>query len=314
MKVLRTQKKRGRRIVIIDWKNIAELTKYTLENYGNFTRYSNAKKALIAMTLIEKGTTQSLALEVLELKRTTFLYQIKKSKKEKLDQVAFKEIKKIFEKHRSQFGYRRIETELKKMGIRFNHKRIQRLMKKYNSRAKWVRNAFNKRVRKVGKLSPYPDLIKRRFKQIDKPLTVLYTDVTYLVHGKSKAYQSTIIDAATKEIIDYKISFANNNKLVMSNLRDAIAKIKKIKSPSGIIIHSDHGHQYTSYEFKEVCEADNLIISQSRAYTCADNIVIESFHSLLKKGTIHNNSYSNLNQYIEDLKDWNAWYNWYKNS
>ncbi|WP_339030800.1 hypothetical protein [Spiroplasma endosymbiont of Cantharis nigra] len=42
--------------------------------------------------------------------------------------------------------------------------------------------------------------------------------------------------------------------------------------------------------------------------TCADNQVIESFHSLLKKGTIHNNIYKSFEEYILDIVKWNEWY------
>lgn len=43
-------------------------------------------------------------------------------------------------------------------------------------------------------------------------------------------------------------------------------------------------------------------------YHCSDNVVIESFHSLLKKGTIYNNNYSSKEEYISDVKEWNLWY------
>ncbi|WP_425378938.1 hypothetical protein [Spiroplasma endosymbiont of Polydrusus pterygomalis] len=43
-------------------------------------------------------------------------------------------------------------------------------------------------------------------------------------------------------------------------------------------------------------------------YHCADNIIIEIFHSLLKKGTIHNKNYKSHNEYINDVKKWNKWY------
>ncbi|WP_253301093.1 hypothetical protein [Spiroplasma endosymbiont of Phyllotreta cruciferae] len=43
-------------------------------------------------------------------------------------------------------------------------------------------------------------------------------------------------------------------------------------------------------------------------YHCADNIVIESFHSLLKKATIHNKIYNSHEEYIQDVIKWNTWY------
>jgi putative transposase len=43
--------------------------------------------------------------------------------------------------------------------------------------------------------------------------------------------------------------------------------------------------------------------------TCVDNIVIESYHSLLKKGTIHNHRYESHDEYIRDVLSWDRWYN-----
>ncbi|WP_342256657.1 hypothetical protein [Spiroplasma endosymbiont of Poecilobothrus nobilitatus] len=45
-----------------------------------------------------------------------------------------------------------------------------------------------------------------------------------------------------------------------------------------------------------------------KKYHCADNIVIESFHSLLKKATIHNKIYNSHEEYIQDVIKLNTWY------
>lgn len=155
----------------------------------------------------------------------------------------------------------------------------------------------------------YPDLVNRNFKDITEKFKILYTDVTYLIWNGQRYYQSTILDGFTKEIIDFKISKFNDNKLVMDNLNSAIKKIKENKNDlKGIIIHSDHGYQYTSKIYHDKCISNGIIISMGKNYHCADNIVIESFHSLLKKGTIHNNPYHSLQKYVADVKQWNLWY------
>lgn len=306
--------KRGKRNLKIDWEAKYQILDYVQRNFYEYKKFNSKEKTNLIKHLIKKGTSKKLALEVVGLNRTTFWYHSKYNKMSLRNNEAFEKIKVIFDSNRKQFGYRRIDTELRKNGVFFNHKKILKIMQIYGIQAKYVEKMRRKRKYNIGKVNKYEDLVKRRFNQINEPLTVLYTDVTYLIHNRRKAFQSTIIDAATREIIDYKISYKNDNKLVMANLNDAIAKIKQIKNPSGIIIHSDHGYQYTSNEFKHICETDNLIISQGKAYTCTDNIVIESFHALLKKGTIHNNKYKNLDHYIQDVHEWNQWYNSYKNS
>lgn len=253
-----------------------------------------------------------ILLEITQLKRS-YWDKYKDYNFKKQDFEALINIVKVFNENRSQFGYRQINKYLRMdYGIVYNSKKIYRIMKENYIQAEYVRKMRRKiKVRQHNKKTStiYPDLINRNFKDIKQRFTVLYTDVTYLIWNGQKHYQSTIIDGYTKEPIDTKWGKYNDNKLVMDNLRDALIKIKKIKSDlKGVIIHSDHGYQYTSKIYQDKCISEGIIISMGKNYHCADNVVIESFHALLKKGTIHNNYYFSLEEYIKDVKEWNFWY------
>ncbi|WP_338985618.1 DDE-type integrase/transposase/recombinase [Spiroplasma endosymbiont of Diplazon laetatorius] len=176
-------------------------------------------------------------------------------------------------------------------------KRMQRRMKRRAS----IRN--NPRFASI-------DHVNRKYNQFTKPNQCWYTDVSVHVYKGNHFYQSTIIDAYTLNIIDYKLSTKNDTNLVLANLEDAL---RKSKNPSDVIIHSDHGAQYFSERFLEKCRSSKLIISKGNAYTCADNVIIEIFHSHLKKVTIHNNFYKSVEEYWKDVEDWNQWYINYKN-
>ena len=106
------------------------------------------------------------------------------------------------------------------------------------------------------------------------------TDVTYLIFKGSRAYLSTIIDLYDRYVVAYKISKHNDNKLVMDTLNEALDKEKDVH---GLIIHSDQGFQYTSYEYTSICESKGIQISMSRKGTPIDDSPIESWHALLKK-------------------------------
>ena len=84
----------------------------------------------------------------------------------------------------------------------------------------------------------------------------------------------------TRNIISYKISKRMDNKLVMDTLNEAIRKQKDVH---GVILHSNQGFQYTSNEYKAICEANGIIISMSPKGSPVDNSPIESFHSSLKR-------------------------------
>ena len=97
-----------------------------------------------------------------------------------------------------------------------------------------------------------------------------------------------------------------DNTLVMDTLNEAIAKRKNVY---GTIIHSDQGFQYTSYEYKAICESNGIQISMSRKGTPIDDSPMESWHGILKKETLYNNEISSIQEYQALVEDWIIFYN-----
>ena len=192
-----------------------------------------------------------------------------------------------------------------KYGVTMNGKKALRIMKKYNLMAEYIRKSKKKNKNERIEDNVKPNLLKRNF-NTDAPNKVWDTDVTYLVFKGSRAYLSTIIDLHNREVVAYKISKRNDNKLVMDTLNEAIAKRKDV---SGLIIHSDQDFQYTSYEYKAICESNGITISMSRKGTPIDDSPIESWHSLLKKETLYNNNITSLEEYIQLVEEWIEFYN-----
>ncbi len=131
-------------------------------------------------------------------------------------------------------------------------------------------------------------------------------DITYLIHNRKRAYLSSIMDLYTRDIIAYKISYRMDNELVISTLNEAVSKQKDV---TGVILHSDQGFQYTSYEYKQICESNGILISMSRKSTPADNAPIESFHANLKRETLYSYNITSLKDYIYLVNDWIKFYN-----
>ena len=242
--------------------------------------------------------------EVLEIsKRTYYKYRNAEDK----DYYDYLLIKEIFEESKRTYGYRRIcEGLLIKYGVIFNHKKVLRIMNKYGLKPEYIKrqkpNTSYKRIEKNVK----PNLLKRNFK-VAAPNKVWVTDITYLSFGNKRAYLSTILDLYDKrKVVAYRISKRNDTKLVIDTLNEAIGKTKDVQN---LIIHSDQGFQYTSFEYKAVCEANGILISMSRKGTPIDDSPIESFHSILKKETLYNNYITSLEEYIALVEDWLLFYN-----
>ena len=119
-------------------------------------------------------------------------------------------------------------------------------------------------------------------------------------------YLSTILDLYDRKVVAYKISKFNNNQLVIVTLNEAISKRKNV---SGLILHSDQGFQYTSYQYKAICNSNNIQISMSRKGTPIDDSPMESFHGILKKETLYNNNITSLQEYQKLVEDWRIFYN-----
>ena len=226
--------------------------------------------------------------------------------KEDIDYYDYLIIKEKFDDSKGTYGYRRIvDGLLQKYGVIMNEKKVLRIMKKYNLMAEYIRKAKIKHKNTRIEDNVKPNLLKRNF-TTDILNKVWDTDITYLIFKGSRAYLSTILDLYDRRVVAYKISKFNDLKLVVDTLNDALSKEKDVH---GLILHSDQGFQYTSYEYKTICESNGIQISMSRKGTPIDDSPIESWHSLLKKETLFNNDITSLQEYIQLVEEWILFYN-----
>ena len=235
-------------------------------------------------------------------KRTYYKYR----NKEDSDYYDYILIKEIFDDSKGTYGYRRIcEGLIDKYGVIFNHKKLARIMKKYNLKPEYIRkirpNYSYKRIEE----NVQPNIVNRKFNT--KGINQIWcTDITYLIFNNQRRYLSTIIDLYDRKVVAYKISKFNNNKLVIDTLNEAIEKRKDVR---GLILHSDQGFQYTSFEYKAICSSNGITISMSRKGTPLDDSPIESWHGLLKKETLYNNNITSIEHYVELVEEWIEFYN-----
>ena len=239
---------------------------------------------------------------VLEIsKRTYYKYRNSEDK----DYYDYLIIKEIFDDSKGTYGYRRITEGLMiKYGVIFNRKKVLRIMNKYRLQPKYARKKQKQSYKRIEE-NVKPNLVNRKF-NVSKPNKIWVTDITYLIYNQKRAYLSTILDLYDRKVVAYKISKFNNNQLVIDTLNEAISKRKDVQ---GLIIHSDQGFQYTSFEYKAICESNGIQISMSRKGTPIDDSPMESFHSILKKETLYNNNITSLQEYIALVEDWIEFYN-----
>jgi putative transposase len=115
------------------------------------------------------------------------------------------------------------------------------------------------------------DLVQRNF-TVDRPNVLWLTDITEHPTREGKVYCCVVLDAFSRRVVGWSIDRRCETALV----NDAVLMASESR-PTGSIIHSDHGSQFTSWAFSELIGTKGLIGSMGTVGDCYDNAPMESF-------------------------------------
>lgn len=193
------------------------------------------------------------------------------------NQQILQEIKKAYKESNGIYGYRNIHEDLKASNIHVNKKRVARLMKE--AKLCGVGNYKRKPKHKAGSIhKAHPNHLKQCF-LTHKPNESWVSDITYIRTYEGWLYLATVIDLYSRKIIGWATGHRQSTSLIIEALKKTTHRIKNHK----VILHSDQGSQYSSYEYQTFLKHHNIIPSMSRRGNCYDNAVAESFFKTLKK-------------------------------
>lgn len=247
----------------------------------------------------------SLLLEILDLKRSTYYYQLSKLTQVDKDHKIKDAIQEIYETHKGNYGYRRITLELRNRGFIVNHKKVQRLMSILGLKAKTRRKRkYSSYKGSVGKKAD--NLIQRKF-EAKKPLEKCYTDITEFAIGSGKLYLSPILDGYNSEIIAYSISESPNLKQTEEMLKQAFSQ----SYYQNTILHSDQGWQYQHNSYHHFLESKGIKASMSRKGNSPDNGMMEAFFGVIKTEMFYGNEeqFKSLTQLKIAIENYINYYN-----
>src|ERR1700735_5248266 len=91
------------------------------------------------------------------------------------------------------------------------------------------------------------DLVQRNF-TVDRPNVLWLTDITEHPTREGKVYCCCVLDAFSRRIVGWAIDRHADTYLVKAAVTMA-AERRTI--PSGVVLHSDHGSQFTSWAFTQ---------------------------------------------------------------
>ena len=131
-----------------------------------------------------------------------------------------------------------------------------------------------------------PDLLGRDF-TADTPNTRYVGDITYLpIADGTFCYLATVMDLCSRRLVGWAIADHMRTELVLNALHAA----QRVRgSLAGAIFHSDHGTQYSSQAFADVCRAAGVTQSMGAIGSSADNAAAESLNASFKRETLQGN-------------------------
>ena len=198
------------------------------------------------------------------------------------DTQLLKMIEECQAQHKRRYGYRRVTSWLKsEKGVTVNHKKVLKLMRRYSLLSVIRRRKLYKYVPN-GNLK-YANVLNRDF-YASRPNQKWVTDISYIITEHGTLYLSAIRDLFDNFIISYKLSKRQNYDLVGQTIKAAL----DIEKPRGqIILHSDGGGQYRSFDHKEMLDKNGITPSMSVPATPGDNACTENFFSIFKTECIY---------------------------
>jgi putative transposase len=187
-------------------------------------------------------------------------------------------IKKLFEEHQQRAGSHKITIDLHESGVSVNRKTVARRMQIHGLKALVSRKYKVVTTDSHHALPVAENLLNRNF-TVPSPNEVWVTDITYIKTASGWRYLAVFIDLFSRSVVGWSLGKSLSAKLVCEAF---IRAVWHRKPPRGLMVHSDRGVQYASYEFRRLLVQYGCIQSMSRKGNCWDNAVAESFFHVLK--------------------------------
>jgi transposase InsO family protein len=194
------------------------------------------------------------------------------------DRALTDQIRQIHARSRGTYGAPRVHAELRLgLDIWVGRKRVARLM-----RAAGLQGCHRRRLRGLTRrdpqAAPTPDLVERNFTP-PAPDRLWVADLTQQRTGQGWLYLAVVLDAFSRRVVGWSMAEHLRTELVLDALDMAIAQ----RHPTaGLVQHSDHGCQYTSFAFGRRLAASQLVASMGTVGDALDNAVAESFFATLE--------------------------------
>lgn len=186
-------------------------------------------------------------------------------------------LKEKFSASRESAGSRTLVKKLCEEGVTVSRWRVRKIMREEGlvcrQRRAWK---VTTKLKKGAEFSP--NLLNQNFNP-PGPDQIWVSDITYLRTGEGWLYLAAIMDLYSRRIVGWHIDKRMTSSLVCR----ALMKAYNLRSPpTGIVVHTDRGAQYTSKRFQTLLRSYGLRSSMGDVGACWDNAAMERFWGSLK--------------------------------
>lgn len=192
------------------------------------------------------------------------------SRRELRDRELLPVIARVHQDVRGTYGARRMHAELV-LGrdLRIGRGQVERLMRQAG-----LQGVHRRRWRNGGSRQPavFDDHVQRVF-VADRPDRLWVTDITQHRTGEGWVYCAAVIDVFSRRCVGWAIADHLRTELIV----DALDMARWRRNPTGTIVHSDRGAQYTSWLFGSRLRQAGLMGSMGKVASAYDNALMESF-------------------------------------
>lgn len=212
----------------------------------------------------------------------------------------------IWRQSRRRYGVPRITAALAKVGTPVDDKRVARIMGQLGIAGICGRRKI-KTTRRDPAQVPAADLVERDF-SAEEPDGLWLTDLTYIATDEGWLYLCSILDVFSRRLLGWSMAEHMRTELCTDAL-DAAVMVRGRGHFVGTVLHSDHGCQFTSEDFKARCTALGIVQSMGSVGDSYDNSMMESAWSSLKRELVYETHFATRDEARQAVFEWLIWYN-----
>lgn len=177
--------------------------------------------------------------------------------------------------------------------------RVLRLMREYKIQPK-TRRKFKVTTDSKHTKLVYENHLERQF-HASQPNQRWVSDITYIPTQEGWLYLAVMMDLYSRKIVGWSMSSRMQESLVCDALKMALFR-RKVAST--LLLHSDRGSQYASYNFQYLLRQHQIGCSMSRKGNCWDNAAMESFFHTLKTECIYHERFKSRDDAKKTIFDY----------